>query len=183
MSISSQQLSVQAACVLAGGGMTPKRSACQSSAAGVGVLSRSVITAFICLARRISGVIVIVAVVVLGEDIERRVEAEDVAVVIGAEQKSFVELLGLVLETFEALKLELFARRPLVLLIAMSARKSRTRAAVDAAELEEANAVDAISWPARLESRRANGLSTLVLCNVAPAETVVPHDLTFQRSW
>eukprot|EP00965_Chrysotila_dentata_P010356 337091-Pleurochrysis_carterae.AAC.1 len=33
--------------------------------------------------------------------------------------------------------------RSLVLLIAMSARKSRTRATVIAAELEEANAVDA----------------------------------------
>eukprot|EP00965_Chrysotila_dentata_P014090 467665-Pleurochrysis_carterae.AAC.1 len=46
----------------------------------------------------------------------------------------------------------------------MSARKSRTRAAVVAAELEEANAVDAIAWPARLDSRWANRLATLVLC-------------------
>eukprot|EP00965_Chrysotila_dentata_P041603 1379526-Pleurochrysis_carterae.AAC.1 len=52
----------------------------------------------------------------------------------------------------------------------MSARKRRTRAAVVAAELEEANAVDSIAWPARLDRRRANGLATLVLCNVAPAE-------------
>eukprot|EP00965_Chrysotila_dentata_P027852 925617-Pleurochrysis_carterae.AAC.1 len=42
ISISSQQSSVHAACVLAGGGMTPKRSACQSSEEGVGVLSTSV---------------------------------------------------------------------------------------------------------------------------------------------
>eukprot|EP00965_Chrysotila_dentata_P073540 2429146-Pleurochrysis_carterae.AAC.1 len=42
MSISSQQSSVHAACALAGGGMTPKRPACQSSNAGVGVLSTSV---------------------------------------------------------------------------------------------------------------------------------------------
>eukprot|EP00965_Chrysotila_dentata_P151059 4992388-Pleurochrysis_carterae.AAC.1 len=65
----------------------------------------------------------------------------------------------------------------------MSARKSRMRAAVVAAELQEANAVDAIAWPARLGSRRANGLATLALCNVSPAETVVAQDLTFQRSW
>eukprot|EP00965_Chrysotila_dentata_P093534 3090143-Pleurochrysis_carterae.AAC.1 len=65
----------------------------------------------------------------------------------------------------------------------MSARKSRTRAAVVAAELEEANAVDAIAWPARLDCRRANGLSTLVFCNVAPAETVVAQALTFQQNW
>eukprot|EP00965_Chrysotila_dentata_P125826 4158841-Pleurochrysis_carterae.AAC.1 len=55
----------------------------------------------------------------------------------------------------------LVARRPLVLLIAMSARKSRTRAAVVAAELQEANAVAAVAWTARLDSRRANGLATL----------------------
>eukprot|EP00965_Chrysotila_dentata_P156676 5176516-Pleurochrysis_carterae.AAC.1 len=61
----------------------------------------------------------------------------------------------------------------------MSARKSRTRAAVVAAELEEANAIDAVAWPARLDSRRTNGLATLVLCSVAPAETVVAQDLTF----
>eukprot|EP00965_Chrysotila_dentata_P026046 863624-Pleurochrysis_carterae.AAC.1 len=39
MSISSQQSSVHAVCALVGGGITPKRSACQSSNAGVGVLS------------------------------------------------------------------------------------------------------------------------------------------------
>eukprot|EP00965_Chrysotila_dentata_P081343 2686268-Pleurochrysis_carterae.AAC.1 len=47
MSISSQQLSVYAACALAGGGKTPKRSACQSSNAGAEVLLTSVVTAFI----------------------------------------------------------------------------------------------------------------------------------------
>eukprot|EP00965_Chrysotila_dentata_P025290 840300-Pleurochrysis_carterae.AAC.1 len=47
MSISSQQWSVYAACALAGDGMTPKRSACQSSNAGVEVLLMSVVTAFI----------------------------------------------------------------------------------------------------------------------------------------
>eukprot|EP00965_Chrysotila_dentata_P089953 2969289-Pleurochrysis_carterae.AAC.1 len=62
----------------------------------------------------------------------------------------------------------------------MSARKNRTRAAVVAAELEEAKAYGAIAWPARLDSRRADGLATLVFCNVAPAETVVAQDLTFQ---
>eukprot|EP00965_Chrysotila_dentata_P059138 1962927-Pleurochrysis_carterae.AAC.1 len=41
----------------------------------------------------------------------------------------------------------------------MSARKSRTRAAVVAAELKESNAVDAVAWPARLDSRWANGLA------------------------
>eukprot|EP00965_Chrysotila_dentata_P097721 3230985-Pleurochrysis_carterae.AAC.1 len=60
----------------------------------------------------------------------------------------------------------------------MSARKSRTRAAVVAAELEEANTVDAVAWPARLDRRWANGLDTLVRCNVAPAETIVAQDLT-----
>eukprot|EP00965_Chrysotila_dentata_P170828 5638801-Pleurochrysis_carterae.AAC.1 len=65
----------------------------------------------------------------------------------------------------------------------MSARKSRTRAAGVAAELKEANAVDAVAWPARLDSRWANGFATLVHCNVAPAGTVVAQDLTFQRSW
>eukprot|EP00965_Chrysotila_dentata_P035729 1189593-Pleurochrysis_carterae.AAC.1 len=64
----------------------------------------------------------------------------------------------------------------------MSARKSRSRAAVVAAELEEANAVDANAWPARLNSRRTNELAALVLCNVALAKTVVAQDLTFQRS-
>eukprot|EP00965_Chrysotila_dentata_P188082 6172526-Pleurochrysis_carterae.AAC.3 len=47
MSISSHQSSVHVACALAGGGMTAKRSACQSSEEGVGVLSTSVVTAFI----------------------------------------------------------------------------------------------------------------------------------------
>eukprot|EP00965_Chrysotila_dentata_P083374 2750440-Pleurochrysis_carterae.AAC.1 len=42
MSISSPQSSVHAVCALAGGGMTPKRSACQPSENGVGVLSTSV---------------------------------------------------------------------------------------------------------------------------------------------
>eukprot|EP00965_Chrysotila_dentata_P085648 2825480-Pleurochrysis_carterae.AAC.1 len=65
----------------------------------------------------------------------------------------------------------------------MSAGKSRTRTAVVAAELEEANAVNAVARTARLDSRRANGLATLVLCNVTSAETVVAQDLTFQRSW
>eukprot|EP00965_Chrysotila_dentata_P101049 3337455-Pleurochrysis_carterae.AAC.1 len=50
-------------------------------------------------------------------------------------------------------------------------QEMRTRAAVVAAELKEANAVDAVAWPARLDSRWANRLATLVLCNVAPAET------------
>eukprot|EP00965_Chrysotila_dentata_P132428 4378976-Pleurochrysis_carterae.AAC.3 len=77
------------------------------------------------------------------------------------------------LKPLEALVLELglVARRHLALLIAIFARKGRTRAAVVAAELEEANAVDAVAWTARLDSRRANGLATLVLSNVAPAET------------
>eukprot|EP00965_Chrysotila_dentata_P133136 4402519-Pleurochrysis_carterae.AAC.1 len=39
MSISSNQSSVHVACALAGGEVTPKRSACQSSEEGVGVLS------------------------------------------------------------------------------------------------------------------------------------------------
>eukprot|EP00965_Chrysotila_dentata_P183042 6044344-Pleurochrysis_carterae.AAC.1 len=47
MKISSQQSPVHAACALAGGGMTPNRSACQFSNAGVEVLLTSVITAFI----------------------------------------------------------------------------------------------------------------------------------------
>eukprot|EP00965_Chrysotila_dentata_P060463 2003981-Pleurochrysis_carterae.AAC.1 len=47
MSISFQQLSVHAACALAGGRMTPKGSACQSSDAEVEILSTPVVTAFI----------------------------------------------------------------------------------------------------------------------------------------
>eukprot|EP00965_Chrysotila_dentata_P005359 176532-Pleurochrysis_carterae.AAC.1 len=43
MSMSSQ-LSFHAACALAGGGMTPKWCACQSSDARVGLLSTSVAT-------------------------------------------------------------------------------------------------------------------------------------------
>eukprot|EP00965_Chrysotila_dentata_P050878 1687560-Pleurochrysis_carterae.AAC.1 len=43
----SSQSSVHAVCALAGGGMTPKSSACQSSEDGVGVLSTSVVTALI----------------------------------------------------------------------------------------------------------------------------------------
>eukprot|EP00965_Chrysotila_dentata_P118639 3922348-Pleurochrysis_carterae.AAC.2 len=125
MSMSSQSSVHASACALEGGGMTPKRSACQSSDAGVG------------LAGRIGRVIVVVAVVVLGGDVERKVEAEGVAVVIGAEHGGLVELFGLELETFEALVFELglVTRRPLALLIAMSAKRSRTRAAVVAAEL------------------------------------------------
>eukprot|EP00965_Chrysotila_dentata_P121648 4021387-Pleurochrysis_carterae.AAC.1 len=46
MSMSSQS-SVHAACGLEEGGMTPKRSACQSSDEGVEVLSTSVVTAFV----------------------------------------------------------------------------------------------------------------------------------------
>eukprot|EP00965_Chrysotila_dentata_P080805 2666878-Pleurochrysis_carterae.AAC.1 len=49
----------------------------------------------------------------------------------------------------------------------MSARKSRTRTAVVAVELEKANAVNAVAWTARPDSGRTNGLATLVLCNVA----------------
>eukprot|EP00965_Chrysotila_dentata_P035794 1191254-Pleurochrysis_carterae.AAC.1 len=60
----------------------------------------------------------------------------------------------------------------------MSARKSRTRAAVVAAELQEANAVDAIAWPAGLDSRRANRLATLVLCNVAPQPRQLWHRIS-----
>eukprot|EP00965_Chrysotila_dentata_P109835 3629356-Pleurochrysis_carterae.AAC.1 len=106
MSMLSQS-SVHAACALAGGGMTPKRSAWQSSDAEVGVMSS--------LAGRIGGVLVVVAVVFLGEDVERRVEAEEVEVVIGAEHEGLVELLGFELEKFEALVLEpgLVARRSL----------------------------------------------------------------------
>eukprot|EP00965_Chrysotila_dentata_P003549 116292-Pleurochrysis_carterae.AAC.2 len=66
---------------------------------------------------------------------------------IGAEHEGLV--LGLELEMIEALLLEL----------GLVAR--RTRAAVVAAELNEANAVDAVAWPAGLESRWANGLATL----------------------
>eukprot|EP00965_Chrysotila_dentata_P137459 4546802-Pleurochrysis_carterae.AAC.2 len=46
MSMSSQS-SVHGACALEEGRMTPKSSACQSSDAGVEVLSRLVVTAFI----------------------------------------------------------------------------------------------------------------------------------------
>eukprot|EP00965_Chrysotila_dentata_P160147 5289104-Pleurochrysis_carterae.AAC.1 len=48
---------------------------------------------------------------------------------IGAEHEGLVEPLGLELEPLEALgfKFGLVARKPLVLLVAMSVRKSRTR--------------------------------------------------------
>eukprot|EP00965_Chrysotila_dentata_P185830 6135210-Pleurochrysis_carterae.AAC.1 len=39
------------------------------------------------LARRIGGVIIVVAVFVLGKDFERRVKTEEVAVIIGAEHE------------------------------------------------------------------------------------------------
>eukprot|EP00965_Chrysotila_dentata_P105621 3488631-Pleurochrysis_carterae.AAC.1 len=55
------------------------------------------------LAGRIGGVMILVAVFVLGEDVERRVKTEEVALIIGAEHEGFVKLLGLELETFEAL--------------------------------------------------------------------------------
>eukprot|EP00965_Chrysotila_dentata_P196580 6177670-Pleurochrysis_carterae.AAC.1 len=89
MSISSQQMLVHAACALAGGGMTPKRSACQSPNAGV---DRSAVDVsgnrvHLSFARRIGGVVVVVAVDVLGEVVEGRVEAEEVAVAIGAEHE------------------------------------------------------------------------------------------------
>eukprot|EP00965_Chrysotila_dentata_P126386 4177564-Pleurochrysis_carterae.AAC.1 len=68
---------------------------------------------------------IVVAIVVLGEDVQGRVEAEDVAVIIGAKHEGLVELLGLELKALQALVLELrlVARRSLVLLTAMSARK------------------------------------------------------------
>eukprot|EP00965_Chrysotila_dentata_P238221 6202368-Pleurochrysis_carterae.AAC.1 len=102
ISTSSQQSSVHAECALAKGGMTPN------------------------LARRIGRVVVVVTVIVLGEDVEGRVEAEEVAIVIGVEHAGNVELLGLELETCESLVLELglVAKRSLVLHIAMSARKA-----------------------------------------------------------
>eukprot|EP00965_Chrysotila_dentata_P019369 644325-Pleurochrysis_carterae.AAC.1 len=39
------------------------------------------------LAGKIGGIVVVVAVIVLGEDVEGRVEAEEVAVIIGAEHE------------------------------------------------------------------------------------------------
>eukprot|EP00965_Chrysotila_dentata_P189531 6173365-Pleurochrysis_carterae.AAC.1 len=96
--------------------MRPKRFACQSSNAVVDVSGNRVHLIF---ARRIGKVVVIVAVIVLGDDVEGRVETEEVAIVIGAEHEGLVELLGLELKTFEALALELWlvVRRPLVLLL------------------------------------------------------------------
>eukprot|EP00965_Chrysotila_dentata_P104577 3453697-Pleurochrysis_carterae.AAC.1 len=77
MSISSQQSSVHAACALAGAEVTPKRSACQSSDAGVEMYRDAVDVSghsvHLRLAGRIVGVMIVVAVFVLGEDVERRV--------------------------------------------------------------------------------------------------------------
>eukprot|EP00965_Chrysotila_dentata_P043708 1453383-Pleurochrysis_carterae.AAC.1 len=109
--------------------MTPKRSACQSSEEGVGVLSRSVVTAFILASSGESAESLSSSPSSFSEKMSR--EAEEVAVVIGAEHEGLVEFLRLELEPLEALLLELgfVATRLIVLLIAMSARKSRTRAA------------------------------------------------------
>eukprot|EP00965_Chrysotila_dentata_P073034 2413871-Pleurochrysis_carterae.AAC.3 len=128
----SSNLSVQAACALAGGGMTPWKSGCKLSlekgwcsrvdiAVGVdGVCFR--------FEGDIVGVFGAVAFVAFGDDVEWRVEAEDAAVFIGAKEKRFVELVGLELEALKTLILELgpFRRR-------------RAGAATVATELEEAN--------------------------------------------
>eukprot|EP00965_Chrysotila_dentata_P023006 762349-Pleurochrysis_carterae.AAC.1 len=49
----------------------------------------------------------------------------------------------------------------------MSARKSRTRAAVLAAELKEANAVDAVTWLAGLQAVAPDGQTGLPLLSFA----------------
>eukprot|EP00965_Chrysotila_dentata_P221512 6192416-Pleurochrysis_carterae.AAC.4 len=56
--------------------------------------------------RQIVGGVVVVTVVGLGEDGERRVEAEQIAVFVGVKHERLVELFGLEREAFEALVLE-----------------------------------------------------------------------------
>eukprot|EP00965_Chrysotila_dentata_P060262 1997910-Pleurochrysis_carterae.AAC.1 len=96
--LTSSKSSVQAACALAGGRMTPKA-----------------------VAELISPSALVV-------DIKRRVEAENVGVVIGAEEKRLVELVGLDFKALETLVLALG-----------SARRKRVGAATAVTELEEAN--------------------------------------------
>eukprot|EP00965_Chrysotila_dentata_P083582 2757685-Pleurochrysis_carterae.AAC.1 len=113
------------------------------------------------LARRVSGAIGVVAVFGLGEAVEGRVKAEEIAVT------SSVPSIKVLLY-FLDLSLKQLKRW-------VSARKSRTRAAIVASELEEANAVAAVAWTAGFDSRRANRLirrATPVLSNVAPAKTI-----------
>eukprot|EP00965_Chrysotila_dentata_P063877 2117008-Pleurochrysis_carterae.AAC.1 len=69
-----------------------------------------------------------VAFVALGVDIKRRVEAENVGVVIGAEEQRLVEFAGLEFNALETLVLALG-----------SARRNRVGAATAVTELEEAN--------------------------------------------
>eukprot|EP00965_Chrysotila_dentata_P215135 6188585-Pleurochrysis_carterae.AAC.7 len=59
------------------------------------------------IARRVVGEVVKVAIVSLGGDVKRGVEAKDVTVVVGAEHERLVEFLGLEFEAVEVLVLEL----------------------------------------------------------------------------
>eukprot|EP00965_Chrysotila_dentata_P135030 4465666-Pleurochrysis_carterae.AAC.1 len=146
ISTSSNSSLVQAACALAGGGMTAKKSDCQLSLKKGGIV----------------GVFGAVAFRAFGDDVECRVEAEDVAVFIGAKEKRLVELVGL---EFEGLETLILALEP--------SRSRRAGAATVATELKEAIAVNAVTWTTRLDSRRANRLAALVFCNMPPTKTVV----------
>eukprot|EP00965_Chrysotila_dentata_P041515 1376869-Pleurochrysis_carterae.AAC.6 len=120
--------------------MTPKNLDCPLSLEkGVAEsISSSVLTVLFPLRSDIVGVFGAVAFVALGDDIELRAEAEDVAVFIGAEQKRLIELVGLELEALKTLVLELG-----------STRRRRAGAATVATELdEEANIVNAVIWTA-----------------------------------
>eukprot|EP00965_Chrysotila_dentata_P211419 6186450-Pleurochrysis_carterae.AAC.3 len=88
MSTSTSNLSVQAVCALARGGMTPKRTAsCR--------WRKELQIAFVAF-----------------DDVERRVKAADVAVFIGAKERCLVELVGFAeLEALEMLLLELWSSR------------------------------------------------------------------------
>eukprot|EP00965_Chrysotila_dentata_P023374 774948-Pleurochrysis_carterae.AAC.1 len=105
----SSNSSVQAACASAGGGLTPTKSDCQFSLEKGSRVDITVGVDGICF--RLEGDIVRVFGAVtfdaFGDDVKSRVEAEDVAIFIGAKEKRLVELFGLELEALETLILEL----------------------------------------------------------------------------
>eukprot|EP00965_Chrysotila_dentata_P056439 1872862-Pleurochrysis_carterae.AAC.1 len=106
-------------------GMTPKKSDCQLS------LEKDVASRY---RRDIVGVFGAIAFVAFGDDVECRVEAEDVAVFIGAKEKCLVELVELELEALETLILKL-----------EPSRSRRAGAATVATELGSANSLNAVT--------------------------------------
>eukprot|EP00965_Chrysotila_dentata_P154413 5102238-Pleurochrysis_carterae.AAC.1 len=109
MLISSQSSSLYAAArALAGGGMTPKRSACQIvSTRSRGVVNVGGSRLHLSFARKQLRCRRRSAIVALGELVMGRVEAERFAVVVGADHKIFVDLVELEPKPREALFFEL----------------------------------------------------------------------------